>query len=422
LRGREKSRIKAVKKKFQDQKDKMTAITKKDSPCVLIIAGEASGDAHGAGLVAAMKRRDPDLFFCGIGGAGMRRAGVRILVDAGDLSVVGITEVFSKMPALLRGMAAVKQVIKGLRPDLVVLVDFPDFNFHVARIAKKQAIPVLYYISPQIWAWRSGRIRQIRKNVDHMAVILPFEEAFYRKFNVPVTFVGHPLMDTYDSLEPAPSPDADPSDPVIGLLPGSRRGEIEKNLPEMLAAASILQQRYAKATFLVSVAPSVRPEWVSSLTAPYQSACRITLVPGRVTTVFEQSRLIIAASGTVTLETAIYGIPMIIIYRVSPISYLLGRALVRVDHIGLANIIAGERVVPELVQQDAHPGKIALAAGDILDHPDKEALIRIKLRQVRRQLGSAGAADKTADIALTMLKGRQIRQHRSIVVMDGDNR
>ncbi len=396
-------------------------MNKSNSRCVLIIAGEASGDAHGAGLVAAMKRRDPDLFFCGIGGAGMRRAGVRILVDAEDLSVVGITEVFSKMPGVIRGLAAVKQVIKALRPDLVVLVDFPDFNFHVARIAKKHVLPVLYYISPQIWAWRSGRIRQIRKNVDHMAVILPFEEAFYRKSNVPVTFVGHPLMDIYDGMKPAASSDADPSDLVIGLLPGSRRGEIEKNLPEMLAAASILQQRYAKATFLVSVAPSVRPEWVSSLAAPYRSACRIALAPGGVSRVFEQSRLIIAASGTVTLETAIYGIPMIIIYRVSPISYLLGRALVRVDHIGLVNIIAGERVVPELVQQDAHPQKIALAAGDILDHPEKEARIRKKLGQVRRELGSAGAADKTADIALAMLNGQPVRPHRPTVITDADN-
>lgn len=395
---------------------------KKSSRCVLIIAGEASGDAHGAHLVAAMKRRDPDLFFCGIGGRGMRNQGVRILMDAADLSVVGITEVFSKMPGVIRGMAAVKRVIKSLRPDLVILIDFPDFNLHAATAAKKQRIPVLYYISPQIWAWRSGRVHQIRKNVDHMVVILPFEEAFYRKHDVPVTFVGHPLMDTYGDFEASVKPADDPSEVVIGLLPGSRRGEIEKNLPEMLAAASILRHRYETIRFLISAAPSIRPEWISSLAAPYQGAGRIAIVPGDVSAVFEKSRLIIAASGTVTLEIAIYGIPMIIIYRVSPVSYLLGRAFVRVEHIGLVNIIAGERVVPELLQQDAHPQKIAQAAADILDHPEKEARIRIKLQQVRKALGDAGAADKTAGIALAMMDRKHHRQDQKTILPDADCR
>jgi lipid-A-disaccharide synthase len=383
---------------------------KTDSRCVLIIAGEASGDAHGAHLIAAMKRRDPELFFCGIGGKNMENAGVHIICDAAELSVVGITEVFAKLPGVIRGMASVKRVIKGLRPDLVILIDFPDFNLHVAAAAKKQGIPVLYYISPQLWAWRSGRIHQIRKNVDHMVVILPFEEAFYRKHGVPVTFVGHPLMDAYDGFQASATDADDLPGPVIGLLPGSRRGEVGKNLPEMLAAASILQQKYKDATFLVSVAPSIRPEWVSVLAAPYQGVCRIVLAPGDISAVFEKSRLIIAASGTVTLETAIYGIPMIIVYRVSPVSYLLGRALIRVDHIGLVNIIAGERVVPELVQQDAHPQKIAMAAADLLDHPEKTARIRKKLQQVRNALGGAGAADKTAGIAMDMLLRNDHRQ------------
>lgn len=394
---------------------------KKSSRCVLIIAGEASGDAHGAHLVAAMKRRDPDLFFCGIGGRNMQNEGVRILCDAADLSVVGITEVLAKLPGVIRGMSSVKRVIKGLRPDLVILIDFPDFNLHVAAAAKEQGIPVLYYISPQIWAWRSGRIRKIQKYVDHVAVIFPFEEAFYRKYGIPVTFVGHPLMDAYDGFEAPAAATDDPSGFVIGLLPGSRRGEIEKNLPEMLAAASILQQKYKDATFLISVAPSLRPEWVSSLAAPYQGACRIALSPGDVSAVFEKSRLIIAASGTVTLETAIYGIPMIIIYRVSPVSYLLGRALIRVDHISLVNIIAGERVVPELIQQDAHSRKIAAIAGDLMDHPEKMTRIREKLQQVRKALGDAGAADKTAGIALAMLDRKHCRQDRETRILSAGN-
>lgn len=374
---------------------------------MLIIAGEASGDAHGAHLVAAMKRRDPDLFFCGIGGKNMREKGVRLLCDAADLSVVGITEVFAKLPNVIRGMTSVRRILKGLRPDLLILIDFPDFNLNAAAAAKKLNIPVLYYISPQIWAWRSGRIHKIRRYVDHMAVILPFEEVFYRRHGVPVTFVGHPLMDVYDGLDASATVDNTSSGTVIGLLPGSRRGEIEKNLPEMLAAASILQQRSRDVSFLISVAPSIHPEWVSSLAAPYQGACRIELRPGDVSGVFEASRLIIAASGTVTLETALYGIPMIIVYRVSPVSYSLGRALIRVDHIGLVNIIAGERVVPELVQEDANPRNIALTAADLLDHPEKMDHMRKKLQQVRKAMGGAGAADKTAGIALDLLARRR---------------
>jgi len=195
---------------------------------VAIIAGEASGDQHGAKLVRAMQKKQPELFFCGIGGPALRQAGVRIVVDAAELTVVGITEVFSKIPDILKGMGIIKKLLKSLKPDLLILIDFPDFNLHVAAGAKKLGIPVLYYISPQIWAWRRGRGKRIGKLVDHMAVILPFEDKFYQEFDVPVTFVGHPLLD-----------DALPSvgqalkvgiqvPPVIGLVPGSRENEVTR--------------------------------------------------------------------------------------------------------------------------------------------------------------------------------------------------
>ncbi len=371
--------------------------------CVMIIAGETSGDAHGAHLVRAMKKKDPSLFFCGIGGDALKAAGVKILVDAKELSVVGITEVFAKIPKVLNGISTIKKVLQSLHPDLIILIDFPDFNLHIASIAKKHKVPVLYYVSPQIWAWRSGRIRKIKQNVDHMAVILPFEEDYYTRHNIPVTFVGHPILDSYSPLDKKKSDHGAALPPVIGLLPGSRTSEIARNLPLMLASASILQNRFKDIKFLLSIAPAISREWVESFVNPYQNTCRIELVPGNILEIFEKSTLIIAASGTVTLETAIYGVPMVIMYKISPASYMLGRALIEVDHIGLVNIIANERVVPELIQGDASPGKIASTVSDLLNNPLELLRIKEKLKLVKSRLGEAGASEKTADIGLSLL-------------------
>jgi len=371
--------------------------------CVVIIAGETSGDLHGAHLVRAMKKKDPSLFFYGIGGPALKAAGVEILMDAAELSVVGITEVFSKMPKVFKGISSVKKVLKERRPGLIILIDFPDFNLHIATIAKKQGVPVLYYVSPQIWAWRSGRIRKIEKNVDHMAVILPFEKDFYRSHHVPATFVGHPLLDSYSPLPDNPLKEATDSIPVVGLLPGSRYSEIERNLPFMMAGASILQNRFKNICFMISIAPSISKERIESFVNPYKKTCCIELISGSVVEIFEKSRLIVAASGTVTLETAIYGVPMVIMYKISPISFMLGQALIKVDHIGLVNIIANERIVPELIQQDATPAKIAKTVGDILNDPQELSRIKEKLKSVKALLGEAGAAEKTADIGLSLL-------------------
>jgi len=217
-----------------------TVNRKPEKKCVMIIAGEASGDLHGSKLVKAMLDQDPSIYFMGIGGRALREAGVRILVEASTLSVVGITEVLSKGRSLLRGIAKATKLIKIMNPDLLILIDFPDFNLHMAAKAKKLGIPVLYYISPQFWAWRQGRIKKIKKRVDHMAVILPFEEAFYRQHGVPVTFVGHPLLDDRKLLDNKKRVDTETEEPVIGLLPGSRDKEVSRHLPVMLAAAELL--------------------------------------------------------------------------------------------------------------------------------------------------------------------------------------
>ena len=367
----------------------------------MMVAGEASGDMHGANLAASLKARRGGAELFGIGGQRMRSAGVRIAVDAHRLSVVGITEVFAKLPRILEGMRTAKRLIVDDRPDLLILIDFPDFNLHLAAFANKHAVPVLYYISPQIWAWRQGRVRKIRRIVDHMAVILPFEEAFYRRSGVPVSFVGHPLMDHY-----APPADCEASPRnehavTIGLLPGSRDSEVGKLLPLMLSAAERIRKQ-RKVRFLLSQAPSVSPGLVQRLTK--DADVPVAVHKEDTGKLLEQATLVIVASGTSTLEAALQGTPMIIVYKVSPLSYKLGRALIRVPHIGLVNLIADKRVAPELIQQEASPDRIAHEVMTMLDNPVLLAKTRKELTAVARRLGSAGASDKVAGIAWEMIE------------------
>jgi len=371
--------------------------------CVMIIAGEASGDLHGAKLVQAMRQREPSLFFCGIGSLALKRAGVRVLVDASELSVVGITEAIAKIPILLKGIGMAKMLLKSLHPDLLILIDFPDFNLHLAATAKKLGIPVLYYISPQIWAWRRGRVHKIRKLVDHIAVILPFEEAFYKAFGIPVTFVGHPLLDEDPSGLDAVSYNGASDQPVIGLLPGSRDKEIVRHLPLMMEAARTLSERFKDIRFIVSHAPSVKKNRIEPIIQDHRGNADLKLVDDPVGNIFKQSKLVVAASGTVTLEAAISGTPTVIVYKVSPISYWLGKVLIRVKHIGLANLIAGREVVPELLQKSASSKNIADTVSRMLnDEAGLEHTMK-ELFHIKTALGSPGASERVAEIALRML-------------------
>ncbi|MBL0700912.1 MAG: lipid-A-disaccharide synthase, partial [Desulfosarcina sp.] len=306
----------------------------------MIIAGEASGDHHGARLVKAMEMEKNNFFFCGIGGKTMQKAGVKILVDAAELAVVGITEVFSKLPTIFKALSVAKRLLKSLNPDLLILIDYPDFNLHIAAAAKKLRIPVLYYISPQIWAWRQGRVKKIGKIIDHMAVILPFEEIFYTEHNIPVTFVGHPLLDSFSDSSKTFCKVEKSGQQIIGLLPGSRNSEITKLLPVMLEAAVLIQEKFDDIKFILSIAPTVNKQYVEEATRKFNSIINLELNAGPVVRVLEQSRLIITASGTVTLETAIAGTPMIIVYKVSPVSFMLGKLMIKVKNIGLVNLIA----------------------------------------------------------------------------------
>ena len=374
----------------------------------MIVAGEASGDQHGANLVKAIQKRRNDLIFCGIGGQALKAAGVEILVDAAALAVVGITEVLSKIPNLINGLRTCKRLLHKRRPDLLILIDFPDFNLRVAAFARKLGIRVLYYISPQIWAWRPGRVRKIGARVNHVAVILPFEEQFYKAHGIPVTFVGHPLLDSLSLATDTSCFAETNAKQVVGLLPGSRDKEVRHHIPAMLGAAALLKEQLPGIKFLLSIAPGLKEDDVRAIVRQHRLNVEVELVTGGIEAIFKQSDLVVAASGTVTLEAAIACKPMVIIYKVSPTSYWLGRALIRVKYISLANLIADEAVVPELIQDEASAKNIAATVIDMLTDTQKMEHIKGRLKKIRHALGGAGASDRTADIAIQLMEGRDV--------------
>jgi len=366
---------------------------------MMIVAGEASGDAHAAKVVKAIQTIQNNIYFMGFGGKAMRDAGVHIVIDSRLLSVVGITEVFSKAHVILKALKTAKKMIRTLRPDLLMLIDFPDFNFRLAKTAKQYGVPVLYYISPQLWAWRSGRVKFIKENVDHMAVILPFEAPFYETHHVPVTYVGHPLMDSLITLN------HHYHELTIGIMPGSREGEVIRLLPIMAKAADQLSALYPGIRFMIPVASSLDPSFINNILNQQTFIHNpiFQIINEGVTPIFQTCKLAIVASGTATLETALHQLPMIIVYKISRASYILGRLLINVPHIGLANLVAGDRVVPELVQYDATPENIVNEASRILDNPKVWETMKRKLKMIPKRLGPPGASFRTAEIARRLI-------------------
>ncbi|VEN73168.1 Lipid-A-disaccharide synthase [Candidatus Desulfarcum epimagneticum] len=382
----------------------------KSAGTVMVIAGESSGDHHAARLVRAMDQKRDGLFFCGIGGPALEKEGVRLVFDAALMSVVGVTEVFGALSHILKGFAAARRLLKSLRPDLLILVDFPDFNLRVAATAKKLGVPVLYYISPQVWAWRRGRIKKIARRVDHMAVIFPFEAVLYEERGVPVTFVGHPFLDEPGAPAPRPLPDRPENGRrILGLLPGSRGKEIERHLPVMMGAARLLEEKFRKdgrpaPEFVISLAPGVKRDFMDAVVARGPASGRFHIDESGAGSVLEKSDFVIAVSGTVTLETALSRTPHVIIYKISPVSHWVAKALVRVEHIGIANHIAASPVVPELIQTDATPEKIAAVAHGALTDPDRLRKAAEALGGIRDAMGGPGASERAAKIALEMMK------------------
>jgi lipid-A-disaccharide synthase len=369
---------------------------------LLLSCGEASGDLYAGALTRELRALDPSVAVSGLGGPQFAAAGGRLIDDYRDLAVTGLTEVVAKLPrsyAALRSMVAAAQ---AERPDALVVIDFPDFNFRLARRVKRLGVPIIYYIAPQIWAWRASRLKTIREIADRVLVIFPFEEAIYRDGGVPVEFVGHPLVDLVkpsDTREHFLSARGlSPTAPTVAILPGSRPNEVSRILPDLTAAAALIRKAIPPAQFVVARAPHLEDHLFSGSDA--------VIVEGDADTVLASADVALTASGTATVQTALHDTPMVIVYRTSPLTYRLARRLVRVHAIGMVNLIAGEKIVPELVQDAFTPDAVAREAIDILTDPARALRIREGLARVRAKLGGSGASRRAAEAILRIANRR----------------
>lgn len=373
-------------------------------PRVVLVAGEASGDLRGAELVQALRALVPDVAVSGMGGDRLREAGMEILVDAHALSTMGFTELFGRLGVVLRSYRRIRRAITGADgagrpPELVVLIDFPDFNLRLAAVARRRGVPVLYYVSPQVWAWRRYRVRTLARRVDRLAVVFPFEAELYAGL-ADVTFVGHPALETVRArrsrAETRRALGVGEHEPLVALLPGSRPAEVRALLPAMVGGWERLAPRPRAVVALAheSLRPLVEPHLPAGVAAR----------SGETWDLVQAADLVLAASGSATLETALLGTPMVIMYRLSPVSYSIARMLVRVPFIGMPNLILGEAAVPELIQDDVRPERIAAEADAILSDPARAARMRADLARVRARLGEPGAAGRAAEIAARMLE------------------
>ena len=328
----------------------------------------------------------------------MRSAGVRLLADAGETAVVGLTELWEKRRALRAALRTLRGHLAEARPALLICIDFPDFNLLLARTARRLGIPVCYFISPQVWAWRRGRVRTIRRLVRKMLVLFPFEETLYRAAGVDVAFVGHPLLDALATVPPRERCReglgiADGTK-VLGLLPGSRAAEIRRHLPLLLDAAGRVRAEESGVAVFLGLSDTADRPAVEAAVARARVPARV--IQGRTHEVMRAADFLLAVSGTVTLEAAILETPMLITYRLGPLSYWLARLLIRVSCVGLPNLVADQAIVPELIQQDATPERLAATALEILRSPARQGAMRAALADVRRRLGEPGALDRAA--------------------------
>ena len=371
------------------------------SPHVLLVAGESSGDLRGAELVRALRDKVPGITFSGVGGDRLRAEGMEILVAAEELSIMGLTEVVGQAGTILSSYRKIRRAIlgkDGARPDLVILIDFPDFNLRLAGVAKRNGIPVFYYVGPQVWAWRRYRIGTLARRVDRLAVVFPFETDLYKGLTR-VDFVGHPALETVraDSTRSFVRAELGLSEEqrLVAVLPGSRRAEINSLLP--IFQGALARQRDVRGVIALA-GEELRPT-AESLADP-----DLPILTGRTWDLVAAADLVLLSSGTATLETALLGTPMVVAYQLSPLSFAIAKRLVQVDHIAMPNLILERRAVPELVQDEVTVDRVAAAASEILEDPELSARMRRDLALVRERLGTPGAADRAADIAIEMLR------------------
>lgn len=369
---------------------------------ILVVAGEASGDLHGGRLVSALKTCAPDCKIFGIGGEHMSVAGMELLFHIRDMAVVGFTEVIRHLPFLRRVMRTLEAEIEKRKPQVAILIDYPGFNLRLAERLRRRGVKVLFYIAPQVWAWGAGRIPKMARVLDAMAVVFPFEVELFAKAGLPTTFVGHPLL---EGLQPKLSRTdffqrygLKEEDPLLGLLPGSRTHEIEKLLPDMIATARHLKKRLPKLQIALAQAPTLPQE----LYARYCNDASVTRIDTATYELMQESTACLVCSGTATLETACFGTPLVIVYRISRLSYEIGKRLVKLPYIGLVNVVAGRKIAPEFVQNDFTPEAAANALIPYLRDRTVRERARQELLAVREQLGKPGASMRTAEIAMRL--------------------
>jgi lipid-A-disaccharide synthase len=372
---------------------------------ILFSAGESSGDQHAANMFLEIKKHQADIHAIGMGGAKMAQAGIDIRYDSAAIAVIGVVEVLKHYGEIRRALKLMQQIIDTKRPDLLVCVDYKEFNFKLAKYAKQQGIKVLFYVSPQVWAWRAGRVKAYGKAIDMMAVIFPFETAYYDAENVPVRYVGHPSVDKvhtqYSKAEAMRQFQLDAGKRVVGLLAGSRANEIKRLLPVMLEACVLLQLKFPDCQFILPQADSISDELLNHYLQ--HTPVKVTVIKHQPYEVMQCCDAIMTSSGTATLEIALLTVPMLICYKLAPLTYWLGRLLVKTPFIGLPNIIAGRSIVREFIQHEANSAALATEIERILSNDDYRAEMLADLAQVKQRLGQGGGSKNMALLALEML-------------------
>jgi lipid-A-disaccharide synthase len=372
---------------------------------ILIITGEASGDLHAAGLIKELRKVDPEIEIFGIGGSKMKESGVELVYDIDKFSLMGFSEVLKKLNFFRKIMKSMVTYAEKRNPDLAILVDYPGFNLRFAPKLKKRNIPILYYISPQIWAWGGGRLKKIKELVDKILVFFSFEEKIYKDAGVDVEFIGHPLLElvkpTLNQEEYKRRMDVGKNDILLGLLPGSRPQEVKNILPLMLQTSVLLNKRLRNLKAVASLAPTVGNNLFEDILKEFQFEVRME--KDLTYDLMNCADLLLVTSGTATLESTIAGTPLVILYKTSFLNWFLAKSLVKIPYIGLVNVVAGEKIIPEFIQYQAKPELIAAEAYDILDDKKRYADIKMELNKVKQRLGEKGAYKKAAAIVYQML-------------------
>ncbi len=375
---------------------------------IMISCGEPSGDLYAGALTSEILRRDPGADVFGFGGQRLAAAGAQLVGDFHGLSVTGLTEAIRVLPRSFSMLKRLTAAARERRPDVFVAIDFPDFNFRLMAALHRLGIPIVYYISPQLWAWRAGRMQTMKRFVDRVLVIFPFEEELYRREGVPVEFVGHPLVDLIPVRR---SRDVllrehwlDPAAPTVALLPGSRPNELKRIVPEMAASLPMIRARIPKVQFVIAAAPNLPDELFAPLMTA--EAGRPALVRQQTDDVLAASDVVITASGTATVQAALHERPMVVVYRLSPLTYRIGKPFVRVNTYAMANLVAGQRIVPELIQDDFTAERVAAETVRFLSDEGLRARTRDELRRVREKLGESGASGRAADAVVKIARSR----------------